>query len=117
MAHWPDHMDATEAAICNKTLTRILSNPRHLMVRVFDGEEWATGWTRDRAAIQRETAATDETRWFLTETETAEGGAGRRIGSILLIHGNGEDVISDTSWNPRVSHAQELLDQLTGLEE
>lgn len=109
MTHFPKHMDATEAKIANRLLTAILRHP-DLLVRVFDGEEWSTDWTRDRAAIQRETAATDMTRYSITRL--ADNGAARRLGSILLIHGNGEDVISDYSWNTKVDAVEALLDEV-----
>lgn len=117
MAQWPQHMDPTEGRICNRVLTAILAHPRNLFVRVFDGEEWATDWTRDRATIQRETAATDMTRWFLMSCTTPEGGAARRLGSILLIHGNAEDVISDASWNPREADAESIVNALCAVAE
>ena len=97
----------------NKLLTAILTlSPVPLFVRVYDGEEWATDWTRDRKTIQQETAATDETRYVLAATETEQGGAMRRVGSITLIHGNGEDVISDASFNIKFDDAETLINSL-----
>ncbi|MBD3755904.1 MAG: hypothetical protein IE937_09735 [Gammaproteobacteria bacterium] len=109
MAEFPTHMRKVEADIVNKLLTRILSH-KDLLIRVYDGVEWATDWTRNRAEVQRETAATDETRYCIIRI--AENGAATRIGSILLIHGNDEDVISDASWNPKLEDAESLIEDL-----
>ena len=109
MPHFPAHLSKTEAAIINKLITAILERP-NLMARVYDGEEWATEWTRNRSTMQQEIAATDETRIYITALD--KNGAATRIGSILLIHGNDEDVISDASWNPKHPYAEPTIDTL-----
>lgn len=114
MSSFPEHMSKIEQGISNKLLTRILKHPDNLFVRVYDGEEWATEWTRDREVIQRETAATDATRYFIMRV--SETGAATRIGSVLLIHGNEDDVISDGSWNTKVEGAEALIDALMAYE-
>lgn len=103
MAHFPEHLDATEAKIINALLTRVLAEGLH--VKVYDGEEFSTELTRDRALIQRETAATEETTYVLYHGKD-------RLGSVWLIHGNGEDVLSDYSWNTKVEDAEAIMDRL-----
>ena len=113
MIYFPDHLDRTEARIISRLITAILTqSPVSLFVRVHDGEEWATDWTRDRRTISEAVAATEETRFALAETETAEGGAMHRFGSIWLIHGNGEDVISDASFSIKRENAEAIIDAL-----
>jgi len=110
MAHFPDHMDRDEARVSNRLITAILDHPDNLAVRVFDGEQWATHWTRDRATIQRETAATDVTIYHLCKV--SDTGAATRFGSITLIHGNGEDVVSDAAWSSKRPEAEALIEGL-----
>ena len=109
MTTYPHHMNATEKAICNKLLAAIIAT-EGLFMRVYDGEEWATEWTRDLDLIRPEIAATEETRIYLMDVDA--NGAATRLGSILLIHGNDEDVISDSSWNPKAPGAEHLVDRL-----
>jgi len=106
MAHFPEWIDRTEAAIINKFLTRVLGSGDGLSARVWDGEEWATGWTCDRAEIQRQTAATDHT---VIHVRNDRGAA---VGAVVFIHGNGEDVLSDYSWPGNVPGAEARIDAL-----
>lgn len=110
IGEFPVHMDKVEAQIVNRLLTYTLGHPDVLMVRVYDGEEWATEWTRSRAEIQREVAATDMTRLFIMKVNP--NGAAHRMGSILLVHGNVEDVVSDGSWNPKQEGAEALINAI-----
>jgi hypothetical protein len=88
-----DHMDPTEIKIISTLLDRILAKGH--FIKVYDGEEDATGWTRDLDVIRPEIAATDETYILIGN---ANGPTKvDRIGSIFLVHGNIEDVISDVS--------------------
>ena len=95
MTHFPSHISGAEAKLINAFLTRALSAGYH--VRVFDGEEWATGYTRDRAEIQRETAATCETTFRLAKPSEMTPGKWAPLGNVLAVHGNEEDVLSDAS--------------------
>jgi hypothetical protein len=110
MTSYTSHIRPTERRICDRILAAILAT-EGLFVRVYDGEEWATEWTRDLALVRPEIAATDETRLFLMDVD-AETGAATRLGSILLIHGNEEDLISDSSWNPKAAGAEQLVERL-----
>jgi hypothetical protein len=62
-------------------------------VSVYDGEEWALKRSTDRAAIIEALASTD------CDTLRFRDNAGNVIGSMLLIWGNDDDLISDYSDN------------------
>ena len=104
MAHFPDYMPASEKRVVNKLLTRILD--AGYTISVYDGEEYALRKSRDRAAIQRETAATEATTYVIHRGDD-------RLGSIWLVHGNGDEVISDSSWNHNIHDAEAIIDALT----
>ena len=89
--HFPTWIDADEARIANKLFSAILRHPLELQVRIFDGEENATNWTRKRADLKAATAQTEFTILQLRKPN------GERLGSITLIHGNGPDLISNAS--------------------
>lgn len=80
-----------ERLIIGRLITAILD--RDLTISVYDGEEFSVNKSRDRALIERETAATCETYYILFDDKQVQRGA------IWLIHGNGEDVISDHTDN------------------
>lgn len=101
--HFPDWIDATEARIINKLITAILK--AGYQARIYDGEEIACHWTSSRKTLQQHTAQTDETTLHLRA-----GPEGRTLGTITLIHGNHEDVISDAS--AADEHGLALIDQL-----
>lgn len=114
--NWPEWMDQTEARIINRLITAILA--RGLKVRVWDGEEWATDLTDDRATIQKETHATEATVFVVyRDTRFMEGvevqpQPWQRIGAFVLIHGNGEDVISDYSWDETLDGIETLMEDI-----
>jgi hypothetical protein len=89
---FPDYMDNREIAVCKQILDRIFD--KGYAIAVNDGEEWATKYTRDRRQIERETAATDVTIYRIGKPH---GPGHTRIGDLVLIHGNHEDVLSDMS--------------------
>lgn len=111
MTHFPAHMSATEKTICNRLFKAILADAGNLHMRIYDGEDWATDWTRDLSKVRPEIHATDATRVFLMAVSPT--GAATRIGSILLIHGNEEDLISDASWNSKHPENEAIIDRLT----
>lgn len=88
--NFPTWMDAVEARITNKLFSAILRNPEELQIKIFDGEEFATHWTRNRKLLKGQTAQTDYT---VLHIQSQRG----MIGTITLVHGNGEDLISDAS--------------------
>ena len=89
VGQFPVWIDPTEAAIINKLITAIKAE--NLLMRVYDGEAFATAWTSSRKTIQAMCAQTDYTVLHLKEEWDAP------VGTVTLIHGNGEDVISDWS--------------------
>lgn len=115
--HWPTHMDKDEAGICNRLITSIFG--MDYLVRVREGEEGEVMCppTKDRAAIQRETHATCITLYDVMQDMRHREGAKAdrpfvRVGTFVLIHGNGADLISDYSWHPQVPEAEALMDTL-----
>ena len=107
MAQFPDFADAEESRIINKLITRVLSE-ENMHIAVHDGEEFATPPTRDRAQIQRETFATDVTVYVLYTPSVKQPGKWKRHGTVTMVHGNGEDVLSDAS-----APHDEALDRIT----
>lgn len=114
IGQFPEHLDKTEARIINKLITAILKHgDGKLVARVFDGETWASDWTRDRAELQRCIASTDETRISIADFAGPNGFT--RVGAVFLIHGNGEDVISDWSWtDDKDGRNHEIMDTICG---
>lgn len=112
---WPKWMDPEEARICNKLITGILTHG--YLVRVRDGEEGDVlcPTTVNRLAIQRETNATGITLYDVMDAlPFREGQPLRtvrhaRIGTFVLIHGNGEDVISDVTWRTDVAECEAVM--------
>lgn len=97
-------VNATEARIIGALLDRILTVPE-LSVSVHN-PEWEPGDdeadrfdcapTRTVAALAAEIGACDETTLEVWEPGlTPQAGGPVRLGWVLLIHGNDEDVISD----------------------
>ena len=73
-------------------------------ISVFDSEEMALVDSRDEAEILEAMCTTDDDRLYVGGTE--------RIGSFWLIYGNGEDLISDYSWNASVATSKQIMDQI-----
>jgi hypothetical protein len=106
--HWPEWMPKDEAAICNRLITFILRAGYLIQVREFEAGEVMCAPTKDRAEIQRQTAATGGGMYEVVQQLNPNKAV--RIASFLLIHGNGEDVISDASWNPQVPELEAFID-------
>lgn len=90
-ADFPDHLSVTEGRIISKILDTALVDPL-VEIEVHDECEVAVKRTRDRAKIEAETAATCMT-YFVFYRD------GERTGTVMLVHGNESDVISDYSDN------------------
>lgn len=75
------------------------------MLSVWDSEDWAIKCSTDAAAIVSVMRATDIDTVVLRRVESRE-----RVGSIVLIYGNGIDVISDYSDKPEIEN---LVDTVT----
>lgn len=99
---WPEWMDKDEAKIANKLISSILEANHEIRVRDEEGEVHCKA-TRVRAEVQKQTAATGITLYdVLSPNAFTEGRAAdqkhTKIGTFVLIHGNGTDLISDYSW-------------------
>lgn len=92
MSCYPKGIDQTELNIIDAMIRAALVEG--ISLGVFDGEEWAVRNSTDYQEITGEIAATDATTLRLRDS----GGA--KIGDIILIYGNGEDVIHDHTDNP-----------------
>lgn len=114
---FPEWLDPTEAKIINRLITLILQSDPGYAIKVLDYEEGDTLYpkTRDRASIQRETAATggtifevwQDTRFRPGEVFTTKWVP---IARIYLIHGNGEDVIRYAAWSSKTPEVEALID-------
>lgn len=88
--------DINERAIASKLIEDMLSNGN--TVSVWEGEDWAIYKSTDHAAIMEALASTDSD-WIYVWSRNSEGKL-IRVGKVLLIYGNGNDLISDCSDNP-----------------
>lgn len=70
---------------------------------VWDGEEWACGPTRNRLSVHREIGATDQTQIRFRLSVPDDAGKFPVVGSVLLVHGNGCDVIADHTDNDAIA--------------
>lgn len=89
---------ADERAIVDRLIRGGLE--RGYLVSVNDGEEWVLKLSPDYATITAEVAATDMT--ILRFDDPAREGAGGR-GRVILIHGNGSDVVHDHTDNDMIA--------------
>jgi hypothetical protein len=104
---YPNLFSATEAAIISKVQEWFLSQTdTRYAIRVFDGEETSCQITRNVVEINAAVAITDETSFVIYEER------GERIGSILFIHGNEGDVLSDFGWDKNNAKAAETMDAM-----
>ncbi|MBO6507367.1 MAG: hypothetical protein JJ979_02590 [Roseibium sp.] len=87
---YPDYMSATEKTICNRLINSILQ--RGHSIEVHDECELVQVKTQDAKLVKEATCHTGITSYRVWSTEKGY------VGSMLLIHGNEEDVISDYSW-------------------
>lgn len=78
-----------ERTIVNRLIRAALAHG--LTVSVHDGEEWTLKRSRDAKAIREALATTG------ADNVTLRNSDGAAVGTVLLIWGNGEDVISDLS--------------------
>jgi len=83
-----------------------------LLVRVHDGESWATGLENRLDEVMAEVGQCDEERLYVWEPSREQGKDGKYIGSVYLVYGNeGWDVLADYSTAP------EFLEVLKGADE
>ena len=102
-------LEDTERRIINRYLKRVAilaeENPG-LKVRVFDGEEHSYEGPFNSAAIKEQVGITDET------VITVILPTGHKH-SVILVHGNGEDVVSDCAYREDSAFLEKRL--ITGL--
>lgn len=91
---FPDYMNEVEQRIVGNLIRKALT--QGLLVSVFDGEEWPLKRSADIDQITEQVAATDITtlRFFRTVEDKQV-----RVGDVLLVHGNEDDVIGDHTDN------------------
>lgn len=96
-SEFPKHLAQDEAQAIDALIDRIFAAGYAIQVRDFeDFDEVFVKPTTDRAAIQKETAATGGTIYDLFRQ-------GQWIGSIYMIHGNGgDDIVHDCTDLPEI---------------
>jgi hypothetical protein len=87
-------MNTIEHRIVSQLLAAAL--PLGYTVSVWDGEEWTLRNSRDPGEILQALATTSD------DLISFRDAAGARVGTIWLIWGNSQDLISDCSANPRI---------------
>jgi len=80
-------MDDTEAKIVSAIIASAFA--LDYVVSIYDGEEWSLKRSGDEDCVTAEIAATDMTIMSFRDSD------GARIGQVLLVHGNGTDLVSD----------------------
>lgn len=93
-----EHLLSDERAIICKLVETALASG--LLVAVHDGEEWACGPQSDAATVFAHVGHTCTTLLVLREVAQDRDGNGVAVGRVLLVHGNGPDVVADYSDNP-----------------
>ncbi|RWM86466.1 MAG: hypothetical protein EOR84_30605 [Mesorhizobium sp.] len=93
---FPDYMRSTETKIVDTLIKKALG--LGYVVSVYDGMDWPVKKSADYEAITCEIAATDVTELVFRLDD------GTKVGWMMLVHGNDEDVISDYSANPQMEN-------------
>jgi hypothetical protein len=91
---YPKHIRPLEQPIIDRVIRKALDQGHS--ISVSDGLSWALTRSRDYDAITAEVHATDITEFVIRNSDK------KKLGWILFIHGNDEDVISDTSDNTEI---------------
>ena len=104
---FPRHLSATEGRIISRLITKAIS--AGLSIEVEEGEEGESlcAPTQDTSMIEREIAATSIT---VLRLHRPTDGQLAQIGTVILIHGNEEDVVSD--FRAADQEGLQLLEQL-----
>ena len=105
IGHFPQWLDKKEARIINKLITA--AKKRGFCMKLHDGEDYATNWTSSRKTVQKATAQTDETAMYLADEGMSY------IGGFVLIHGNGDEVISDIRVSRDHPEALEIMQTMS----
>jgi hypothetical protein len=88
--------DPVEADIAMKLVLAAIV--RGYMISVHEGEDWAIKRSVNPGAILDAMGSTDEDQLLFRDAKSD------LIGSVWLIYGNGEDVISDCTANDQMDH-------------
>lgn len=112
MAHFPKHMNRAEMVTVNKLLSIVLGAGYH--VKVIEGEEGETlqPYTTDRKSIQKEIAASALTVLRFAKPSEKTAGKFVPVGFVLLVHGNGEDVLGN--YGAMTPAGMEKMDEMIG---
>lgn len=103
-----------ERAVVRRAITDILA--AGYLVRLHDGESWATGLEPNIDRVMAELCACDEERLYVWKPRQGDEQDGKYIGSIYLVYGNeGWDVLADYSVNlePLLAGANEFAETLS----
>ncbi|RWN60173.1 hypothetical protein [Mesorhizobium sp.] len=100
---FPSYMRPAEQKIVGALIKKALG--LGYLVSVYDGEEWPVKKSDDFAKITAEIAATDSTEFVFRKAED-----GSKIGWLMLVHGNDEDVICDYTDNQLMNELVEGVD-------
>ncbi len=106
------HVSYIEKQIINKLLDTIFADTRLIGVHVWDGEDWAHSFpTKDRSTVEAVIGDTDQTHIHITYMDGS-----KRDGSVMLVHGNDVDVISDyhVHLEAFVKPASDLANEIAG---
>lgn len=93
-ANYPNWLSLVEGQIIAAILDDAFAQ-EDIQVSVFDGEDVVCPATRDRASVEKEVAQTDVT--YLNFYRHAD--QPNRVGTVMLVHGNENDVICDCTDN------------------
>lgn len=110
--NWPDSLDQTEAKVLNKLVTSILDAGYSLRIR-DEENELSADTTRNRAAIQAATAQTGMTFYdVMREAGLQDGPRSAYLGTLVLIHGIGPDLVLGRHGPKDKPENETLLDAL-----
>jgi hypothetical protein len=99
---FPSHVDPVERKIIGALLL-LISKHEDIRVAVDDETDVVVPYTSDMATVARSVETTGSTYLRLKD-------AAGPLGTIMLIQGNGEDVISEMGWPAGRPDAQARLD-------
>ena len=100
MPNWEFYQYTTEPERVIASALIDLALQHGLSISVHDSEEWTLEKSQDKAEIQKALATTGEDTLRLFAGDD-------RIGSVWLVWGNGEHLISDYSWSQE-EHEQQI---------
>lgn len=97
-------MPKAEQTIVRKVLKAVLA--AGYSVRVHDGEELHP-MTKVESEAWDALGNTDIDRLYVHDGD-------KRVGSILFVWGNGEEIVSDSSWNEAYPDSEAIIDGFAG---